>query len=115
MNVFHNIGTADKSSKGYVLICSLSHKNAYSRSRNRNREDGVFVARLITGAGLQAFVALRQYLTNNYYGVAELKRLYAVEPMSDYIGRDAVLGGYAQHGEKPTKKHLRRDIYFVYG
>ena len=70
---------------------------------------------MITGAGVQTIVELRQYITHNHYGLEKLKRLYPFKHMSDYIGRDAVQGGNVPHGKKPPKNHLRKELHFVYG
>lgn len=71
--------------------------------------------KIITSAGIQSIVEIRQYLTNNHYGIKKLKRLYSFKHMSDYVKQDAVLGGYVPHKKNPTKKHLRKELYFIYG
>ena len=73
------------------------------------------MARMITGAGIQTIVELRQYITDNHYGIKKLERLYAVEPMSDYITQDAVQGGYVPNEKNLQKNRKRKELHFVYG
>lgn len=53
-------------------------------------------------------VEMRRTLTESYYGINDLMRLYVATPMFDYFKQDASLGGYVPH-----KRKLRKRNYFV--
>lgn len=64
---------------------------------------------IITLAGIDSFIKFRQDICQNYYEIEELKRLYAIESMQDYIRQD-----YREKPKGRTKKKLRKELYFIY-